>query len=267
MDQNMLITQSVCFRDVSVSTVCLRTHARRNVLYTHIAEVHRDVPPLLPFSDRFQGSQIPSEALLRVSFVQRWTLSLSSGEDPSPFPTAREPQKRLELRPPDAQQNPVACLFFCRDHTTRYWHKYVVSPPACSPAGDLGKKFKKKGRPDIRGWGSRMSLSYVFSLMKSKAMLMTPNMCRPHTHTHTHTQCLHGGSSFCLPAGFSIKAVPFPNAILNVKELGGKRRTAGLRFSRFDKFIFHKFLLCEGKRSDPTIDCAQEVDVVVGTSS
>lgn len=33
---------------------------------------------------------------------------------------------------------------------------------------------------------------------------------------------------FFFPPGFSIKAVPFPNAILNVKELGGKKHTPGL---------------------------------------
>lgn len=37
---------------------------------------------------------------------------------------------------------------------------------------------------------------------------------------------------FFLP-GFSIKAVPFPNAILNVKELGGKNRVPSLSLCSF----------------------------------
>lgn len=40
-------------------------------------------------------------------------------------------------------------------------------------------------------------------------------------------------SSFYFLSGFSIKAVPFPNAILNVKELGGKKHILNITIKIF----------------------------------
>lgn len=53
--------------------------------------------------------------------------------------------------------------------------------------------------------------------------------CAGHTRTDTEGSTISlgdyndGFSLFSFLSGFSIKAVPFPNAILNVKELGGKK--------------------------------------------
>lgn len=43
------------------------------------------------------------------------------------------------------------------------------------------------------------------------------------------------------PSGFSIKAVPFPNAILNVKELGGKK---SVFLCTFSACVTHKKSIC-----------------------